>query len=74
MLPGVQKLTDARKRHIKARWSEISKDGKDIGYFDRFFDHVSHSEFLKTGSFCNLEWLMKESNHVKVIEGNYHHE
>jgi uncharacterized protein YdaU (DUF1376 family) len=74
MLPGVQKLTDARKRHIKARWSEVTKDGKDIGYFDRFFDHVSHSDFLKTGSFCNLEWLMKESNHVKVIEGNYHNE
>lgn len=72
MLPKVKKLTDTRKRHIRARWSEIVKDGKDESYFDRFFDHVSDSEFLKTGSFCNLEWLMKEANYVKVIEGNYH--
>jgi uncharacterized protein YdaU (DUF1376 family) len=74
MMPGVQKLTESRKRHIKARWAEIVKEGKDVGYFDRFFEHVSHSDFLKTGSFCNLEWLMKEANHLKVIEGNYHNE
>jgi hypothetical protein len=73
MLPKVQVLTDARKRHIKARWSkEVIRNGKDETYFDRFFTHVSQSEFLTTGSFCNLEWLMKEANFVKVIEGNYH--
>lgn len=74
MLPRVKVLTDARKRHIKARWAKVQKDGKDMSYFDGFFDHVSGSEFLRTGSFCNLEWLMKEANFVKVIEGNYHNE
>jgi type II secretory pathway component PulJ len=73
MLPRVQKLTDARKRHIKARWSEVVKQGKDVSYFDRFFVHVAGAEdFLLTSSWCNLEWLMKEANFVKVIEGNYH--
>jgi hypothetical protein len=73
MLPRVQKLTDARKRHIKARWSEVVKQGKDVSYFDRFFVHVAGAEdFLLSSSWCNLEWLMKEANFVKVIEGNYH--
>lgn len=71
MLPKVKVLTDTRKRHIKARWAKAIKDGKDITYFDGFFDYVAESNFLTTGSFCNLEWLMKEANFVKVIEGNY---
>lgn len=74
MMPGVRKLTDARKRHIKSRWAEISKEGKDQSYFDGFFEYVSESDFLKTGSFCDLEWLMKEANHLKVIEGKYHND
>jgi DNA-binding transcriptional MerR regulator len=73
MLPKVKVLTDARKRHIKARWAKAQKEGKDVSYFDRFFDHVSGADdFLLTSSWCNLEWLMKEANFVKVIEGNYH--
>jgi uncharacterized protein YdaU (DUF1376 family) len=72
-LPKVKVLTDARKRHIKARWAKAQKDGKDVTYFDGFFDYVSNAdEFLLTSSWCNLEWLMKEANFVKVIEGNYH--
>ncbi len=73
MLPKVKVLTDARKRHIKARWTKAVKDGKDITYFDGFFDHVSRAnEFTLTSNWCNLEWLMKEANFVKMIEGNYH--
>jgi hypothetical protein len=75
MLPRVKVLTDARKRHIKARWAKAQKEGNDATYFDRFFDHVSGADdFLLTSSWCNLEWLMKEANFVKVIEGNFHHE
>lgn len=73
MMPGVRKLTDTRKRHIRARWAEVQEEGKDITYFDRYFIHVSGSEFLKTGNF-DLEWLMKEANHLKVSEGKYHNE
>jgi uncharacterized protein YdaU (DUF1376 family) len=74
MLPGVKKLTEARKRHIKARWAEAMKQDKGLSYFEGFFEYAAGSNFLTTGSFCNLEWLMKEANFVKVIEGNYHAE
>jgi hypothetical protein len=72
-LPGVRKLTDTRKRHIRARWAEIVKQGKDETYFDNYFDYVSGSEFLTRGTF-DLEWLMKEANHLKVTEGKYHND
>ena len=72
-LPGVRKLTDTRKRHIRARWDEIVKQDKGLSYFDSFFDYASGSEFLTKGTF-DLEWLMKEANHLKVTEGKYHNE
>jgi hypothetical protein len=72
MLPGIQKLTPTRKRHIKQRYDEAVKKGKDVTYFDRFFDHTANqSEWLLSQGFCNLEWLMKEANHLKVSEGAY---
>ena len=72
MLPAVHKLTVTRKRHIKQRYDEQIEKGKDVTYFDRFFEHTAcQSEWLLTRGFCNLEWLMKEANHIKVIEGAY---
>lgn len=69
--PKVKKLTTARKTHIRARWNEVKKKGRGVDYFDQFFLYASGIPFLKNGSFCDLEWLMKEGNHVKVIEGKY---
>jgi hypothetical protein len=75
MLPRVRVLTDARKRHIKARWAKAQKEGNDITYFDRFFEHVAGAnDFTLTSGWCTLEWLMKENNFAKMTEGNYHHE
>lgn len=72
MLPMVRKLTATRKRHIKARWLEAVKEGNDITYFDRFFDYVTGcNDFLLTSSWCNLEWLMKEANFLKLTEGGH---
>lgn len=72
MLPRVQKLTTTRRRHIKARWIEAVKDGKDVTYFDRFFEHVTGcNDFVLTSSWCNLEWLMKEANFIKISEGGH---
>jgi hypothetical protein len=73
MFPKVKVLSDTRKRHIKARWIKVAKEGSDITYFDRFFTHVADgNNFIMTAGFCNLEWLMKEANFIKVTEGNYH--
>lgn len=71
MLPGVKKLTEARKRHIKARWAEFQKSGEGMDGFNALFSQVGRSSFLKEGQFCNLEWMTKEANYVKIMEGNY---
>lgn len=77
MCPRVVKWHRTRASHLKARWVEHP----DIKWWERFFAYVSKSKFL-TGQaepskdrepfFATLEWLVRESNFAKVIEGIYH--
>ena len=72
-LPRVKALSAARKAKMKARWLSATKQGKDLTYFDGFFDYVAKSEFMTTQlRGCNLAWLMNEENFLKTTEGNYH--
>ena len=78
LCPQVKKLTETRKRQIKARWSA---DIPDLDTWDKYFTYVSQSKFL-TGQtppvnghklfVADIEWLTKESNFIKVWEGKYH--
>lgn len=74
MLTAVRKMTDNRKRKLKARWTEDA-ERQSVEYWDKFFGYVAQSDFL-TGrdnrwTACDFEWLIESSNHVKVIEGKY---
>ena len=66
--PAVIKLTEARKRAIKARL-------KDYGLEEikRAFSLAGQSDFLKgsSGWQASFDWLMKPANMTKVLEGNY---
>lgn len=66
--PTVIKLTEARKRAIKARL-------KDYGLEEikRAFSLAGQSDFLKgsSGWQASFDWLMKPANMTKVLEGNY---
>ena len=66
--PTVIKLTEARKRAIKARL-------KDYGLEEikRAFNLAGQSDFLKgsSGWQASFDWLMKPANMTKVLEGNY---
>jgi hypothetical protein len=77
MCPAVRKLTKARETQIKAR---LAQDLKTEEAWTGFFQYVAASHFLTGQSetnngrkpfFADLEWLTKESNFVKVIEGKY---
>ena len=67
--PQVQKLTDGRKRLIRARLNQFSFE-----HIEEVFHLAEASDFLK-GVSCkwraNFDWLMNENNFVKVLEGNY---
>lgn len=70
-LPRVTKLSPARKQLLAARWrNELS----DLESWEVFFATVHDSDFLsgRSGRFkCGFDWLIKQSNCLKVMEGNY---
>lgn len=68
--PRLQTLSDARKKAIRARLNTYSMDD-----LKRLFEKAEASSFLKGKNSrnwsANFDWLMKDSNIVKVLEGNY---
>ncbi|MCH5300950.1 MAG: hypothetical protein J1E56_06490 [Ruminococcus sp.] len=72
-LPKIQKLTDSRKKKIKSACSQLENMS-----FEEFFRKVENSDFLTgrngiwTG--CSFDWILKTSNVVKILEGNYNNQ
>ncbi len=70
-LPSIAKLTDSRIKAINARIKDDMKSPED---WRRFFSKVAESDFLtgRSEKFqANLDWLVKPTNLLKVLEGNY---
>ena len=69
-LPRVKSLSDARKKSIKARLNKYSLE--DI---KQAFINAEESDFLKGDNNRNwtadFDWIMKDSNIAKVLDGNY---
>ena len=69
-LPKVLKLSDSRKKAIKARLNDFG-----LEEIKRAFALTEQSDFLKgtnaTGWQAGFDWLMKPANLTKVLEGNY---
>ena len=75
-LPRVKVLNELRKRLIRARW----KEHPDFNWWRQYFQKVHASDFLcgrveprngKPPFLADLEWLVRPSNMVKVLEGRY---
>jgi predicted phage replisome organizer len=67
--PSVRSLSDARKKAIKARLKSYTMDD-----FRVVFENAEASSFLKGvdgGWKASFDWLIKEANMLKVLEGNY---
>lgn len=68
--PKVTKLSDSRKRAIRARLRQYSMDD-----LKRAFEIAEQSNFLKGVNnknwSANFDWLMKDNNLAKVLDGNY---
>lgn len=68
-LPKINELTDQRKSHLRAR----IKDQGEEKLFE-VFKLAGQSAYLcgkKNGWLANLDWLIKPTNFMKVLEGNY---
>lgn len=68
--PRITKLSDSRKRAIKARLKQYT-----IEDFKKLFTMAEESSFLKGQNdrdwSANFDWLIKDSNMAKVLDGNY---
>ncbi|WP_066715697.1 hypothetical protein [Clostridium sp. Marseille-P299] len=68
--PRVTKLSDARKKAIRARLKVYS-----LADFQNLFEMAESSKFLKGSNdrnwSANFDWLIKDVNMLKVLEGNY---
>lgn len=73
-LPKVMKLTPARKKAVQARWREEPAH-REEGFWDDFFRHAASQPFLLGDNprkwTADFEWLMKQANFWKVVEGKY---
>ncbi len=68
--PSVKTLSEARRKAIKARLNTYSLDD-----FGTLFEKAEASAFLKGSNdrnwTANFDWLIKDANMAKVIDGNY---
>ena len=73
-LPRVVKLSDTRKRQLKARWFESDKT-QSLGWWEEFFGMIAGIRFLNGDNNRNwkadLQWITKEENFIKILEGKY---
>lgn len=69
-LPEVLKLTDQRKSALKARLNEYS-----LAQMGDVIQKASDSKFLngfnEKGWTADFDWIMKPTNFIKILEGNY---
>ena len=78
-LPRVREWTKARQSMLTSRWRE-KPERQSLDWWRKFFGYVAGCAFL-TGNvpgrnggppfMADLEWLVRPSNFVKVIEGKY---
>ena len=68
--PRLRTLSDDRKKAIKARLRRYTVED-----FNTLFTKAEASSFLKGGNernwSANFDWLIKDSNMAKVLDGNY---
>ena len=68
--PRIKKLSDARKKAIKARLNTYT-----IEDFQTVFEMAEASSFLRGQNgnnwSANFDWLIKDANMAKVLDGNY---
>ena len=72
--PRLKTLSDSRKKSIKARFNA----GYTYEDFQELFKKAENSSFLKGSNNRNwsatFDWLIKDSNMAKVLDGNYDNE
>lgn len=77
MLPKVLRMTDTRKRQLRARWNE-DKARQNTEWWRDLFRRTAKSDFLTGRSgksdfswSCGLDFLLQPKSLTKLLEGSY---
>lgn len=71
-LPRIQKVTEARRRLMRARY--MAAPAPQLDWFNDLFRRAQASDLLagrKTAWRAGFDWLLNAANSQKVMEGNY---
>ena len=72
-LAKVQKMTDARKKAIRARWTQDAHGS--LEWFRELFSAVNRSAFLAgtngRGWRADFDWILQPRNAARIMEGVY---
>ncbi len=72
-MPMVKTWSTKRKAYLNARWKQAPE--QSLEWWENFFKYISGIKFLtepgKMGWRCDLEWIITESNFIKIREGKY---
>ena len=68
--PNIRDWTDSRKKKFAKLWK---KDGmSEVSAWRDFFGYIATLKFLmKVWPRWNFDWVIKEANYTKIVEGNY---
>lgn len=75
-LPAVVLINKSRESAIRSRWNEHPAH-QSLEFWEDLFNDVRKSDFLMGRAIserafrCSFDWIIKPSNFVKVVEGNY---
>ncbi|MDT8717626.1 hypothetical protein IAI10_13215 [Clostridium sp. 19966] len=70
-LPKVIQRSEARDKAIRSLWKRLKFSVEAV---EKFFKRVENSDFLtgRVGGWNgNFDWILKQSNFIKIQEGNY---
>ena len=79
-LPKPIKMTATRKKHLKARWHDgyqasTGLKSNSADFWKGLFQYIRKSDFLMGRNSkwqATFDWIINESNFVKILEGNFH--
>ena len=73
-LPEIKEWSEARRALLKGRWKEKA-ERQNLTWWKDYFLQVRRANFLmgltKSPFTCTLEWLIRPTNMIKVLEGFY---
>lgn len=79
-LPQVRVWSEKRQKMLRQRWREDPKR-QSLDWWRKLFEWIRESDFLmgkvppapgRKQFIADLEWIITQSNFIKIIEGKYH--